>query len=381
MFGSLIDYWYFTGDDQYNAITMEAMLHQVGDQADFMPTNQTRTLGNDDQSFWAIAAMQAAEYLFPNPPADQPQWLALVQAVFNEQTTRWDSKTCGGGLRWQIFQFNNGYNYKNSISNGCFFNLAARLGKYTGNQTYIDWAEKIFEWMEGVSLMDDQSQFHDGATVEHNCTDLNPAQFSYNAGIFLYGAATMWNVTGSEKWKQHTLDILNGADLFFSKDVPDVMFEWNCEQSDSCNNDQRSFKAYLSRWMAATTKVAPFTTDLIMPKLRTSAQYAAMQCSGGDDGNTCGLKWTQGSNYDGSAGPGEQMAALEVFQSNLNHLTAGPLGKDTGATSKGDPNAGSDTSNEMFVLQPITTGDRVGATFLTLLIVGIFAGGAYWMVM
>lgn len=135
MFGSLIDYWYYTGDTTYNDNIMQAMLFQVGPDDNYMPPNQSKSLGNDDQAFWGISAMMAAEEKFPNPPKDKPQWLALAQAVFNSQALRWDSSTCGGGLRWQIYTFNNGYNYKNSISNGCFFNLAARLGAYTKNQT------------------------------------------------------------------------------------------------------------------------------------------------------------------------------------------------------------------------------------------------------
>lgn len=95
----------------------------------FEPNNQSLQLGNDDQAFWAFAAMSAAEYNFPNPPDDQPQYLEMVQGVFNRQVVRWDPDTCNGGLRWQIFRLNAGYDYKNSISNGCFFNLAARLGK------------------------------------------------------------------------------------------------------------------------------------------------------------------------------------------------------------------------------------------------------------
>jgi mannan endo-1,6-alpha-mannosidase len=58
--------------------------------------------------FWAFAAMTAAEFGFENPADGLPSWLSLAQAVFNEQTERWDSATCGGGLRWQIFSFNIG---------------------------------------------------------------------------------------------------------------------------------------------------------------------------------------------------------------------------------------------------------------------------------
>ena len=119
MWGALIDYWRFTGDDSYNDVTTQAVLWQAGPGADYMNPNVTASLGNDDQGFWGMAAMTAAENNFPDPPPDQPQWLSLAQAVFNTQAhpDRHD-ETCNGGLRWQIYSFNNGYNYKNSIANG-----------------------------------------------------------------------------------------------------------------------------------------------------------------------------------------------------------------------------------------------------------------------
>jgi len=193
MFGSLIDYWYYTGDDTYNAVTTEAMLFQVGPDENYMPPNQSKSLGNDDQAFWGMAAMSAAEVKFPNPPADQPQWLALAQAVVNSQIPRWDDTSCGGGLKWQIYTFNNGYNYKNSISNGCFFNLAARLGMYLGNQTYLDEAEKNWNWSQNVGLISDTYEIYDGSDDNLNCSEFNHIQWSYNAGVYLLGAAVMWN--------------------------------------------------------------------------------------------------------------------------------------------------------------------------------------------
>lgn len=80
------------------------------------------------------------------------------------------------------------------IANGCFFNLGARLARYTGNTTYADWAETTWEWMESVGFLDPTSyKIYDGAHVGTNCTDINKAQFSYNAGVFLQGAAFMYN--------------------------------------------------------------------------------------------------------------------------------------------------------------------------------------------
>ena len=195
MMGSLIDYWYYTGDKTYNKMVMEGMLFQVGDDANYEPVNQTKSLGNDDQAFWGLAAMSAAEARFPNPPDDKPQWLALAQAVFNSQALRWDTTACGGGLKWQIFQFNNGYNYRNSISNGCFFNLATRLGAYTHNETYFKWADKMWDWVADptIGLVTDIYQVYDGTDDTNNCSDTNHVQWSYNSGVFLLGAATMWN--------------------------------------------------------------------------------------------------------------------------------------------------------------------------------------------
>jgi len=197
MFNAFIDYWYYTGDDQYNKITAQAMEHQIGDYSAFMPPNQTKTLGNDDQAFWGMAAMSAAENKLPDLGNGKPSWLSLAQAVFNTQYKRWDQATCGGGLKWQIFTFNNGYNYKNTISNGCFFNIAARLYKYLGNDTYADWAEKAWEWELAVGLMTPDYHYYDGTDDKTNCTDLQKIQWTYNAGVHMAGAAAMWNVVSS----------------------------------------------------------------------------------------------------------------------------------------------------------------------------------------
>ena len=193
MFMSLIDYWYSTGDTQYNDITATAIQFQRGTNNDFMTTNQTKDEGNDDQSFWGFAAMEAAELNFPSPPEGDPSWLALAQGVFNTQAARWDTTSCGGGLKWQIYPFNTGYDYKNGISNGCLFSMAARLYRYTGNQTYADWAVKTYNWCDEIGIISDSYQVFDGTNDLINCTQMNHEQWTYNVGVFLYGAAMMWN--------------------------------------------------------------------------------------------------------------------------------------------------------------------------------------------
>lgn len=138
--------------------------------------------------------MSAAELKFENPPSGSPSWLSLAQAVFNEQASRWDNGTCGGGLRWQIFTFNTGYDYKNTISNGGFFQLAARLGRYTQNDTYIDWANKTWDWYEQTELFDlAKWQINDGSSTLNNCSDASHIQWTYNYGTWIAGAAYLYN--------------------------------------------------------------------------------------------------------------------------------------------------------------------------------------------
>lgn len=192
-FGSLVNYWAFTGDSTYNKITVQALEHQAGTKGDFMPLNQTYTEGNDDQSFWALSAMMAAERNFTNPSSSVPGWLAMVQAVFNEQAHRWDKANCDGGLRWQIYTWNAGYGYKNTISNGCFFDIAARLARYTGNATYAEWANRAWNWSKETGLITPDYQVYDGTTVDSNCSSYDRTKWTYTAGIYLHGAAVMYN--------------------------------------------------------------------------------------------------------------------------------------------------------------------------------------------
>lgn len=182
--------------------------------------------------------------------------------------------------------------------------------------------------------------------------------------------------SGAQKdlWQTRVEGMLKRVTIFFANGT--IMYEGACEPNGNCNTDQLSFKAYLSRWMAATAKVAPWTHDIIMPLLQTSAEAAAKACSGGD-GTVCGTKWTTGS-YDGTTGVGQQMSAMEVIQSNLIDTVSGPVSKGNGGISKGNAAAGTGGDNPD-PLKPIATSDRAGAGITTALILVFILGGAWYV--
>ncbi|KAK1243767.1 hypothetical protein MKX08_001905 [Trichoderma sp. CBMAI-0020] len=386
MFGTMIDYWFLTKDSTYNNVTMQAMLWQAGKDGSFMPTNQTLTEGNDDQGFWAMSAMSAAENVFPNPPSDQPGWLAMAQAVFNQYVGRWDPH-CGGGLRWQIFQWNKGYDYKNSVANGCFFNVAARLARYTGNQTYADWAQKVWDWEQKIGLIGSQYQVFDGLSIDSNntCGKMDQNQWTYNAGLYMGGAAAMYNFTNNATWKANLDGIVKETQSKFVNN--NIVYEQFCEPRGFCSVDQSTFKGYLLRYMASTIKMAPYTASTLMPLLKTAATAAASVCTGpasdtfyGITGTGCGFSWMQPGNYDGKNGVGSQMNALDAVMYTMIQDAPDLATAKKGGTSKGDPGAGMgniDPAGEIDNVTKPTTGGKVGAAILTLLLlISVLAGSA-----
>ncbi|KAE8312713.1 glycosyl hydrolase family 76-domain-containing protein [Aspergillus transmontanensis] len=389
VFMALVQYWYWTGDTSYNDVTKQALIWQKGHN-DYLPDNYTQDLGNDDQVFWGLAAMTAAELNFPED--EEVSWLALAQGVFNTQAEKWDPDTCHGGLRWQRNSWNGGYDLKNSVSNGGFFQLAARLARYTKNETYTEWAEKAFTWATSVPLIIEKGwTINDLVTVESNCQAPNQMQWSYNYGIYFNGAAYMYNLTnGDTKWKNVVEGLLNTTwRNFFPQEYGGNIMVEPCEPQKQgvvpCDGNQSTFKSLVTAWLAFTTTVMPETLDQILPKLQGSAEGAAKQCSGPSPDKICGQRWFL-DKYDGVTGLREHMCALSVFTANMvpfktGNRDQGPLTADTGGTSKGDPSAGTGSRKpEKDEPREITTGDRVGASIATVVVVGIWLGIAAFMV-
>lgn len=207
----------------------------------------------------------------------------------------------------------------------------------------------------------------------------------------LMGAAYMYNHTaGATIWEERINLLINATNIFYvqslganlNNELPPgdgaILSEVACERGtpQTCNQDQPSFKAYTSRWLALTTVLAPFTRARIWPRLEQSALGAASQCVGNapglPPGTACGRRWYQ-SSWDGYYGVGEEMSALSAFQSLLISQAEPPLTHKSGGTSVSDPEAGLESTDfESWIHdRPMTTGDVVGASLLTVLGCGL----------
>jgi mannan endo-1,6-alpha-mannosidase len=193
---------------------------------------------------------------------------------------------------------------------------------------------------------------------------------------------TLSQTNGSSLWQTRTQGLLSsGISLYFNNDS--VMHEQACEDTNTCDTDQLSFKAYFSRWLAATTKSAPFTYNTIKPLLKASATAAAQQCDGTAFSNACGFRWIDGSTWDGTNGVGQQMSVLEVIQANLIDEAKVLVTNTTGGTSVGDSSAGmgsSSSSTDGSITSTITTGEKAGAGILTFGMITAILGGTWLMI-
>ncbi|PSR82355.1 glycosyl hydrolase family 76-domain-containing protein, partial [Coniella lustricola] len=348
LMGAMLDYSHYTNDTTYDALLTTALAAQVVAPAnDLMVPADYGSEGNDDQAFWTFSVLSAAERNFPQA-ADPavPPWLAVAENAWNAIAARWNTSACGGGLLWQIFADNsNGLNYRNSVSNGGLFQISARLYRATGNATYLAWAEKVWDWSRAVEFVDAAYYVYDGADSRDNCSvaKRDNVTFSYSAGIYLYGAAVLANATAtatatdnsfdaSATWTARTQGLLAAAAAsFFSPydNATNIMYEHACEPYEVCDTDMKSFKGYLSRFLAASAVMVPAIEDTVAEYLGASAVAAGKACvDGADAGNgttvECGEKWYTGA-YDGNTGLGQDMSALETVQGLLAGRARAPL--------------------------------------------------------
>ncbi|KAJ5091521.1 endo mannanase GH76 family [Penicillium alfredii] len=344
-FSTLMQYWYFTGDASNNAAVSQGMYDQRGKANDYMPQKSPGFV-NDDQMTWGLAAMTAAELNYPRESSSMPSWISLAENVFNSQVARWDNTSCDGGMRWAIEPTQSGYTMKNARENGGLFQLSARLARYTDNQTYAHWAEKIWDWSAGTALLDTKSwRVADSVLVEGSCKRSSHEQWTYNYGPYISGAAYMYNMTkGNEhKWRLGLDGLLKTTfDSFFpEKHGGKIMSEVTCEPKMLCGPNQDIFKGILASDLVFTSIVASHTASDILPRLQGSAVGAAKQCSGGSNHTLCGRRWYD-TEWDGSADIEEQISAASLFSANLvvfkkdkNPATLSTASNTTQSTAKG----------------------------------------------
>ncbi|MGN1410734.1 MAG: glycoside hydrolase family 76 protein, partial [Eubacteriales bacterium] len=97
-----------------------------------------------------------------------------------------------GGIRWI-----EGGDSCNTCSNGPASVLSCMLYEDTGDEYYLDWATKIYDWT-WTKLCDTNGTYFDNIKINGGSVDR--AKYSYNTGTMIVSGVMLYRITGDESY-------------------------------------------------------------------------------------------------------------------------------------------------------------------------------------
>lgn len=219
----------------------------------------------------------------------------IAKNTYVEVRDQWD-ELCGGGLYWARDRNDaqaNKRTYKSTITNVEQIILAVRLYNLTDDKEYLDHAIKVYDWLVGpVNVITRDGKVYDGVNSD-SCGSIVTSEHSYNAGLFLGGAALLFEATKDQKYMRDIRRVLTNYESVF---VRDNIFIDPCEVTDEvCRRNQAQFKGVA---IFSLNYVHQYSTDSsiknkIKTWIETSASEMFKTCN---DAWECSNFWLPGSN-------------------------------------------------------------------------------------
>ncbi len=136
----------------------------------------------DDSGWWGIA------WLKMYTRTRDPKYLATARAIHAHMTRNWRPEK-GGGVMWAE---DADKQVPNAITNNLYLILSARLRQQTGEQSYLDWAERSLAWIREQRLFD--------GTGVVDAPKHEGDYWTYNQGTYLGGLTAMSEATGDRQF-------------------------------------------------------------------------------------------------------------------------------------------------------------------------------------
>ncbi len=114
--------------------------------------------------------------------------LGQAEAVFRYEETGWDTQ--GGGIYW-----NDQHQGRNTAANAPTSELASYLYIETHQATYLQWAEKIYNWEVQTLVNPITGEVYDGVSGS-----LAHAFFTYNQGDVIGAATLLYTITHNQSY-------------------------------------------------------------------------------------------------------------------------------------------------------------------------------------
>jgi len=191
----MLDAYQRTSDSKYKQI-MDQWYQGV-------PQQQGDTFLNDfyDDMEWNALAMLRA-----HQTVGDEKFLTSTKDVWEEIKTGW-TDVGGGGIMWAKHTPRS----KNAISNSPASILASRLYQLTGEEEYLDWAHKTYDFVKNNLVNRQNGAVWDHMEVSQDGeVDIQKDWiFTYNQGVFLGAALELYEITDESRYLN---DAIKSAD-------------------------------------------------------------------------------------------------------------------------------------------------------------------------
>lgn len=221
-----IDAYNRTGDNTYITYANQVYRAQLS-----YGNNSLKNGFFDDMEWMGLACLRAYE------ASNTPRWKEAAIDLWNWIKLGWNDHH-GGGIQWVDVQPAS----KNACSNAPAIILAARLYQLTGDQDYLDWALRIFDWMNASLILPN------GIVMDGYGNDNWGWTFTYNQGTWIGACLELFKITGEQKY--YDIAMLN-ADFVVNdreKFSPHGIL-YNNEGGGDGGLFKGIFLRYLSQWL------------------------------------------------------------------------------------------------------------------------------------
>lgn len=217
-----------TGDSEY-----KTKMNSVYNAMKSYGNNSLRNSFYDDMEWMGLACLRASE-VYPS----SPKWKESAVELWNWIKLGWN-ETNSGGIQWEASKPTS----KNACSNAPAIILAARLYSETGDQAYLDWAIKIFNWMNSNLIFSENGLVKDSYGNNELSWTL-----TYNQGTWMGACLELYKITNDQKYfniAMKTADYVVDDYLKFS---PHGIL-YNNEGGGDGGLFKGIFMRYLSQWI------------------------------------------------------------------------------------------------------------------------------------
>ncbi|MBG6239469.1 hypothetical protein IWX78_002456 [Mycetocola sp. CAN_C7] len=162
-----------------------------------------------DDNLW-VGLLDVQRYLTDGDDAA----LDRAEQIWDLTVSGWDtdeSHTNPGGVFWTQAPWSTD---RNTVSTMPAAQLGLRLHQITGEQEYLDWALRMYEWTN------DHLQRPDGLYWDHMGLDgtLETTVWSYNQGVPIGVNTLLYEVTGDQRYLDEATRIADAASVFYAFD-------------------------------------------------------------------------------------------------------------------------------------------------------------------